>query len=137
MAAKLTRLTHKTAIVAESCTICISRSRLPVRKILDTLSYVEAGVCVTVVLNLMSTGQAGSIYTIIAAARHIESKFSTLLSCHMLIIQEQHYTLFEKFRQQHVTSFLESCTVLVNFFTELNIALTVDPPPPHLHMCHI
>jgi hypothetical protein len=44
MAAKLTRLTHKIAIhlhlVAESCTICSSRSRQPVLKLLDTLSYV-------------------------------------------------------------------------------------------------
>jgi len=43
MAAKLTRLTHKIAIqlhlVAESCTICSSRSRWPVRKFLDTPSY--------------------------------------------------------------------------------------------------
>jgi hypothetical protein len=44
MAAKLTRLTHKIAIqlhlVAESCTIYSSRSRRPVRKLLDTPSYV-------------------------------------------------------------------------------------------------
>jgi len=43
MAAKLTSLTHKLAIqlhfVAESCTICSSRSRRPVRKLLDTPSY--------------------------------------------------------------------------------------------------
>jgi hypothetical protein len=43
MAAKLTRLTHKIAIqlhlVAESCNICSSRSRRPVRKFLDTLPY--------------------------------------------------------------------------------------------------
>jgi len=43
MAAKLTRLTHKIAIqlhvVAESCTICSSRSRRPVQKLLDTPSY--------------------------------------------------------------------------------------------------
>jgi hypothetical protein len=43
MAAKLTRLTHKIAIqlhlVAESCTICSSRSRRPVRKLLVTPSY--------------------------------------------------------------------------------------------------
>jgi hypothetical protein len=42
--ANLTRLTHKVAIqlhlVAESCTICSSRSRRLVRKLLDTLSYV-------------------------------------------------------------------------------------------------
>jgi hypothetical protein len=42
MAAKLTRLTHKIAIqlhlVAESCTICSSRSRRPVQKLLDTHS---------------------------------------------------------------------------------------------------
>jgi hypothetical protein len=44
VAAKLTRLTHKIAtqlhLVAESCTICTSRSRRPVRKLLDTPSYV-------------------------------------------------------------------------------------------------
>jgi hypothetical protein len=43
MEAKLTRLTHKIAIqlhlVAESCTICSSHSRRPVRKLLDTHSY--------------------------------------------------------------------------------------------------
>jgi len=43
MAAKLTRLTHKIAIqlhvVAESYTVCSSRSRRPVRKLLDTPSY--------------------------------------------------------------------------------------------------
>jgi hypothetical protein len=43
MAAKLTRLTHKIArqlhLVAGSCTICSSRSRRPVRKLLDTPSY--------------------------------------------------------------------------------------------------
>jgi len=43
MAAKLARLTHKIAIhihlVAESCTIWSSRSRRPVRKLLDTSSY--------------------------------------------------------------------------------------------------
>jgi len=42
MAAKLTRPTHKIAIqlylVAETCTICSSRSRRPVRKLLDTPS---------------------------------------------------------------------------------------------------
>jgi hypothetical protein len=45
MAAKLTRLTHKIAIqlrlVAESCTICSSRSRRLVRKLSDTPSYVN------------------------------------------------------------------------------------------------
>jgi hypothetical protein len=43
MEAKLTRLTHKIAIqlhlVAESCTICSSRSGRPVLKLLDTPSY--------------------------------------------------------------------------------------------------
>jgi hypothetical protein len=43
MAVKLIRLTHRIAIqlrlVAESCTICSSRSRRPVRKLLDTPSY--------------------------------------------------------------------------------------------------
>jgi hypothetical protein len=48
MAAKLTRLTHKIAIqlhlVAESFTICSSRCRRPVRKLLDTPSYYYYGV---------------------------------------------------------------------------------------------
>jgi len=43
MAAKLTRLTHKITIqlrlVAESFIVCSSRSRRPVRKLLDTSSY--------------------------------------------------------------------------------------------------
>jgi hypothetical protein len=43
MAAKLTRLTHNIAIqlhlLAESCAICSSRSRRPVRKLLETPSY--------------------------------------------------------------------------------------------------
>jgi hypothetical protein len=43
MAAKLTRLTHKMVaqlhLVAQNCTIYSSRSRRPVRKLLDTLSY--------------------------------------------------------------------------------------------------
>jgi len=42
MEAKLTRLTHKIAIqlhlMAESCNICSSRSKRPVRKLLDTPS---------------------------------------------------------------------------------------------------
>jgi hypothetical protein len=44
MVAKLTRLTHIIAIqlhlVAERCTICSSRSRRPVRKLMDTPSYI-------------------------------------------------------------------------------------------------
>jgi hypothetical protein len=47
MAPKFTILTHKIAIqlrlVAEGFTICISRSRQPVRKLLDTPSYFRSG----------------------------------------------------------------------------------------------
>jgi len=43
MTSKLTKLTHKIAIqlhlVAESCTICNSLSRRPVRKLLDKHAY--------------------------------------------------------------------------------------------------
>jgi len=43
VASKLTRLTHKITVklrlVAESCIISSSRSRCPVRKLLDTPSY--------------------------------------------------------------------------------------------------
>jgi len=49
MAAKLTRLSHKIAIqlylVAQSCIICSSRSRRPVRKLLDTPSYILVLYC--------------------------------------------------------------------------------------------
>jgi len=45
MAAKLMRLTHKIAtqlhLGAERCTICSSRSRWPVRKVLGTPSYIS------------------------------------------------------------------------------------------------
>jgi hypothetical protein len=45
--AKLTRLIHQIVIqlhlVAESCTICSSSSRQPVRKLLDTPSYTKTG----------------------------------------------------------------------------------------------
>jgi hypothetical protein len=45
IAEKLTRLTHKIVIqlhlLAESCTVCNSRSRWPVRKLLDIPSYVS------------------------------------------------------------------------------------------------
>jgi len=44
MATKLTRLTHKIQIqphlVAKSCNICSSRSRRPVRNLLDKPSYI-------------------------------------------------------------------------------------------------
>jgi len=44
MAAKTTRLIYKIALqlrlMAESYTVCSSRSRRPVRKLLDTLKYV-------------------------------------------------------------------------------------------------
>jgi hypothetical protein len=50
MATELTRLTHKVEIqlylVAESCTICTSRSRQPVRKLLNTTLYVCVCVCI-------------------------------------------------------------------------------------------
>jgi hypothetical protein len=54
MAAKLTRLTHKIAIqlylVAESSTICSCRSRLPVRKLLDTPSYLSLIIIIIIII---------------------------------------------------------------------------------------
>jgi len=45
MVVNLIKLTHKTAIqlrlVAESCTICTSRAKRLVRKLLDTPSYIS------------------------------------------------------------------------------------------------
>jgi len=49
MAVKFTRLTHKIAtqlhLVAERCTSYSSRSRWPVRKLLDTPSYIPLSIC--------------------------------------------------------------------------------------------
>jgi hypothetical protein len=49
MATELSRLTHKITIkvhiVAESCIICSSCSRRPVRKLLDTPSYLSCSFC--------------------------------------------------------------------------------------------
>jgi hypothetical protein len=63
MAAKLTRLTHKTAIqlnlVAEGRTICSSRCRWPVRKLLDTPSYKGQGT-----LHLGVCGPEGTVYLV-------------------------------------------------------------------------
>jgi len=59
MAAKLTRLIHRIAIklhlLAESCTICSSRSRLPVRKLLYTPSYNRVYQRVSEILNYRIT----------------------------------------------------------------------------------
>jgi hypothetical protein len=47
MATKFTTLTHRMVtqldLVAESCTNCSSRSRWPVRKLLDKLLYLNSG----------------------------------------------------------------------------------------------
>jgi len=55
MVPKLTRLIHKIAIqlhlVAERCTTCSSRSRRPVRKLLDTPPYTVLSSLCTCVLN--------------------------------------------------------------------------------------
>jgi hypothetical protein len=60
MAAKLTRMTHEIAIqlhlVAQNCTICSSRSRRLVRKLLDTPSYMLSFQLVSV-----STFQAATL----------------------------------------------------------------------------
>jgi hypothetical protein len=65
MAADLTRLTHKIAIqlqlVAESCTICSSRSRRPVRKLSDTPSYFRMASISFLVLEVFSCWIQGKV----------------------------------------------------------------------------
>jgi len=72
MVVKLTRLTHKIAVqlhlMAESCTICSSRSRSPVRKLLDTPSFI---VC--------EDGQKGNA-----------NDMGTLLTCFKVLPQNLH-----------------------------------------------
>jgi len=59
MAGKLTRLTHEIALhlhlVEQSCAICSSSSRRPVRKLLDTFSYVA----VSLFINIFRGGLRG------------------------------------------------------------------------------
>jgi hypothetical protein len=67
MAAKLTRLTHKIKLqlllVAESCTICRSCSRRPVRKPLDTPSYMTVWFQVVLYVSILSrTCDCSTVY---------------------------------------------------------------------------
>jgi hypothetical protein len=92
MAAKLMRLTHKITIqlhlVAENCTTCSSRSRRPVRKLLDTLSYsfkkakeyFESVVKLTVKVPL-SYRQENYIF-VFAILQELPYKFLYLKVCH-------------------------------------------------------
>jgi hypothetical protein len=73
MAANLTTLTHKIAIqlhlVAESCTICNSRSRQPVRKLLVILSYFDSPPPPSVLLavlmrQLLLRGSSAGLHTL-------------------------------------------------------------------------
>jgi hypothetical protein len=69
MVKKLTRLTHRIAIqlhlVAESCTICSSRSRRPVRKLLVTPSYIWAPIrCSLLFVSVLSLVQVPSTMTL-------------------------------------------------------------------------
>jgi hypothetical protein len=76
VAAKLIRLTHKTAmqlhLVAENCTICSSRSRWPVRKLFEyTL------VCVVLVnLNVLNLNLSLAIFVSLAIFEGKEMKGS-------------------------------------------------------------
>jgi hypothetical protein len=81
MVAKVTRLTHKIAIqlqlVAESCTICNSHSKRPVREFLDTPSYyLPIHAKVRVVTSFMFSNQ-NILFTTHAPSSH-HSYLSTL-----------------------------------------------------------
>jgi hypothetical protein len=81
MAAKLTRLSHKIAIqlhlLAENCTICSSRSRRPVLKLLDTPSYCIFGFCHQRVSWLIR------LFTVSTSVQRNKLRF-----CHSCIINE-------------------------------------------------
>jgi hypothetical protein len=66
MVAKLARLTHKIAIqlhlVAESCTICSSRSRRQVRKLLDTPCHVNPSSSIHLHSDIMKTVWFHNLY---------------------------------------------------------------------------
>jgi hypothetical protein len=74
MATKLTRLTQKVAIqlhlVAESVTICSSRSRRPVLKLLDTPSYVVTYqyIYIYIYIYIYQNGRTSFLCTVVARA---------------------------------------------------------------------
>jgi hypothetical protein len=108
MATKLTRLAHKIPIqlqvVAESCTICSSRSRWQVRKLMDTPSY----------LKFLSkcSGQFWSLST-----PHLYMKFNSnyyhnsqnWLHLHSLVrnIKYRYLKLFTKYKNNLFPSFVD------------------------------
>jgi len=79
MAEKLTRLTHKIAIqlqlVAESCAICSSHSRWPIRKLLDTPLYV---------IQCRTVANLSTWHSIITLTNIIISTHLQILSSHPL-----------------------------------------------------
>jgi len=78
MAAKLTRLTHKTAIqldlMVECCTTCSSRSRRPVRKLLD----IPSCVCIVPILHFVFSPLMHQEHIITHGSRYSYSVYECL-----------------------------------------------------------
>jgi hypothetical protein len=89
MAAKLTRPTHRIVIqlhlVAESCTICNSRSRRPVRKLLDTASCMrlcsQFRDCKFLTPKFPFLYPLRKVVTVLVSLRHLHVPSGTHTSC--------------------------------------------------------
>jgi hypothetical protein len=105
MAAKLTRLTHKIVIqlhlVTESCTICSSRSRQPVRKLLVTLPYSYLNFCLRYLdpTSRIRTDIQVPLYVIIWNKTVKFLRHWTLLSPGTCISSERSFHYMTKIRQ--------------------------------------
>jgi hypothetical protein len=112
MAAKLTRLTHKIAIqlhlVTKSSTICSSRSRRPVRNILDTPSYV-----------LWNMTQLKSPHSITNQSSHSTSGRNVILNTFLLVtrklcFQDARFEVFKAMKMQSLNFWvLMACSDVV------------------------
>jgi hypothetical protein len=95
--AKLTRLTHKIAIqlhlVAESCSICTSRSRRPVRKLLDTHSYVRARAHNTYIHTYIHTCTHTHLPTYLPTYRGMHGAFSSRYKVQLPLCFTKHHTM--------------------------------------------
>jgi hypothetical protein len=135
MALEFTRLTHKIAIqlhqVAETFTICSSRSRRPVRKLLDTPSYIKVTqikVAMRWMFGLNVDGYCCCFRAVGALKKlfEIDSDLNIILN----LIRSQCKLIFAPFPQ--LISYSPSFFVINNLFRVLNVFAEMENDPKYI-----